>query len=44
MAHNLYCESSLRGIMSKVGLRDIVKVKPNHPDNITLRAKKYGTN
>jgi predicted SAM-dependent methyltransferase len=44
IAHNLFCEQSLRELMEKVGLKEIRRTKKNHPDNITLRAKKYGTN
>lgn len=43
-AHNLFCEKTLREIMEKCGLKDIKKVEPNHPDNITLRGKKYVKN
>jgi len=32
----LFSEGSLRELMASAGLSDIVKVKPNHSDNVTL--------
>jgi len=40
MHHNIFCESFLRECMEKAGFKKIIKVKQNHPDNITLRGYK----
>ena len=40
MHHTLFCESFLRECMEEVGIIDIIKIKPNHPDVVTLRGVK----
>jgi predicted SAM-dependent methyltransferase len=40
MHHTLFCESFLRKCMEDAGITSIVRVKSNHPDNVTLRGIK----
>ena len=37
MHHTLFCESFLRKCMEDAGIKSIVRVTSNHPDNVTLR-------
>ncbi len=40
MHHTLFCDSFLRRCMAKAGLTNIVTVRKNHPDNVTLVGEK----
>ena len=40
MHHTLFCESFLKECMQLAGFKDVVKVRANHPDNITLKGTK----
>jgi len=40
MHHTLFCESFLRRSMESAGFGDIIRVRPNHRDNVTLRGWK----
>lgn len=40
MHHTLFCKSFLKECMELVGFKNIIQVRANHPDNITLRGTK----
>jgi len=40
MHHTLFCKSFLKECMEGVGLKNIISVRPNHRDNVTLRGIK----
>lgn len=40
MHHTLFCEDYLKFVMEVCELKNIKKIKPNHPDNITMLGTK----
>lgn len=40
MHHTLFCKSFLQECMGLVGFKNIIQVKPNHRDNVTLKGFK----
>ncbi|MBU1726410.1 MAG: hypothetical protein KJ880_02130 [Candidatus Omnitrophica bacterium] len=40
MHKTLFCESFLKSCLGEAGIGHIVKVRPNHPDNVTLKGIK----